>query len=97
MSCEPLKKLLRKPTNRPSFDFFFAAPSVFCCAEASVEKAITQTVAMSTTRRSTATTNDQCATRREELITVDRSIMTPHHEAETVDFGYRNAGFSISC
>src|SRR6266849_5123389 len=86
MSCEPLKKLPRNRASRPS--------SGFCCAEACVAKARTKTVAISTTRRSTAATNDKYATKKNEFTRAERSITTsPVRRRNRLTFGYRNVGF----
>jgi hypothetical protein len=76
MSCEPLKKLLRKRTIRPSSDFGFARSSGFCCAEAWFAKTRTKTLAITTARISTAATNERYAMKKKASASAERSVTT---------------------
>jgi hypothetical protein len=96
MSCEPLKKLLRKRPIRPSFDVGFAGSSGFCCAEACVAKASAKTPVISTTRKSIAATNERKATKYSAFTKFTRNVTTLSREGRTGrSWLYRDGGFKF--
>src|SRR5580704_616339 len=96
MSCESLKKLPRKRTRKLSSDFGFAGSSGFCCAEACVAKARAKTLVISTTRKSSAATNERNATKYSAFTRFTRNVTTLSREAEPgQSWLYRDDGFKF--